>query len=285
MTTFAKVCLLTLAGLIAAGSASAQTITIFSDITHEDCVLAADNVGGYIYAYVFAMNMSNGVAAAQFSAPVPSCYPGGIYAGESAAPGVTIGNTQTGLTLVLNAPDCSGLPVLLTTIQVFVAALPPNTECCLFEVLPDPIAGSGQITIVNCNNQVETVFGGAVFVGDWYAPNYSNPYPAPGATDVPLNAQLDWDAVQCSCGLGIYYADVYFGTDPDPPKVVEFDQVALAGPYDPGPLQPDETYYWKLDLVDTDAGVRTTPVWSFTTTTALPVEETTWGRLKALMSE
>jgi hypothetical protein len=86
-----------------------------------------------------------------------------------------------------------------------------------------------------------------------------NPNPADGAEFVALDTQLSWTA-----GFGAKLHTVYFGDD--------FETVANATggiaqglpTYDPGPLEGEKVYYWRVDqfdIIETHKG----DVWSFTT--------------------
>jgi len=86
------------------------------------------------------------------------------------------------------------------------------------------------------------------------------PGPDDGAKDVALDAKLSWTA-----GKGAVMHDVYFGTDEaavaasDPST---FQGKLMDASFDPGPLEPFTSYYWKVDefaVVATNPG----PVWSF----------------------
>jgi hypothetical protein len=74
---------------------------------------------------------------------------------------------------------------------------------------------------------------------------------------------------------GVYSHRVYFGTDPNPPST------ALQFLQDPGPLEPNTTYYWRVTGF-TDNLPYEGPLWSFTTAGPLRAEASTWGRVKAL---
>jgi hypothetical protein len=92
----------------------------------------------------------------------------------------------------------------------------------------------------------------------------SNPYPADGARNVDINVTLSWTA-----GFEGALHTVYLGTD--------FDQVrqsnlgsTLVGQqsstnYDPGTLDYNQTYYWRIDEVDNQGTTVIGEVWSFTT--------------------
>ena len=86
----------------------------------------------------------------------------------------------------------------------------------------------------------------------------SQPSPANGATNVSKTPALSWTA-----GSGAISHDVYFGMDSSPP----FIGSQTAATYDPGTLQEETTYYWRIDE---NGAQGTTPgiVWSFTTGSA-----------------
>ncbi|MFH1718681.1 MAG: LamG-like jellyroll fold domain-containing protein, partial [Planctomycetota bacterium] len=86
-----------------------------------------------------------------------------------------------------------------------------------------------------------------------------NPNPADGAEFVATDAKLNWTA-----GFGAKLHTVYFGTD--------FDSVSNAAgglpqgttTYNPGPLEAEKIYYWRVDEFDAVATHKGN-VWSFTT--------------------
>lgn len=83
----------------------------------------------------------------------------------------------------------------------------------------------------------------------------ADPTPAPEATGVSLSAGLSWTA-----GRGAVSHNVYFGeTSPG-----AFRGSQVASTFDPGPLAPGTTYYWRVDGVN-ESGVTTGETWSFTT--------------------
>ncbi len=96
------------------------------------------------------------------------------------------------------------------------------------------------------------------------------PDPGIDATDVPLDATLSWRP-----GREAAAHQVHFGTD----SSAVADGAALvdtvADPtYGVGPLSLGTTYYWKIDEVnDATTGVWSGPVWNFTTTDYLVVED------------
>lgn len=111
-------------------------------------------------------------------------------------------------------------------------------------------------------------------------PAPSDPDPPDGAVGVPTQVLLMWRTSMPlgSCVMGTVYSGVYFGTTPDPPLVRGCTDGAW---YDPGPLAPDTTYYWRT--VACWAGQTALgPLWRFTTSTLIGVEPATWGRVKSM---
>ena len=89
----------------------------------------------------------------------------------------------------------------------------------------------------------------------------SYPSPTDGATNVALNADLNWTGGDPDPGDTVTY-DVYFGTSGSPPKVVGNQSATI---YDPGALNFGTTYYWKIVAWDNHGATATGPIWSFTT--------------------
>ena len=135
--------------------------------------------------------------------------------------------------------------------------------------------------------------GGAVVQLDWGSPSVpkqiipqaalslpvkaNSPSPSNGAVDIRQTATLDWSP-------GHYAAshEVYFGVDEEDVKNANTgspeykDSVALGSEgYDPGELEWDTTYFWRIDQVDNlnpeSPWIGT--VWSFTTADCLIVDD------------
>jgi hypothetical protein len=128
-----------------------------------------------------------------------------------------------------------------------------------------------------------TGWAGKAILGDGNVPPYvHNPVPPDSAESVALDQVLRWDSWAC-CNVADYYY-IAFGTDPDPPWFV--GQEIETKSFDPGPLQPNTTYYWQVAMNHwwgcPGGGSAVSPVWHFTTEPSNPVENTTWGRIKAL---
>jgi hypothetical protein len=83
-----------------------------------------------------------------------------------------------------------------------------------------------------------------------------DPVPGGGSTGIALDTDLSWSA-----GTGATSHDVYFGTNTSP----AFQGNVTATTFDPGGLQLNQTYYWRVDEVNAQ-GTTTGQLWSFTTT-------------------
>jgi len=83
----------------------------------------------------------------------------------------------------------------------------------------------------------------------------ASPDPDNNETDVATDKTLSW-----SDGGGADSFDVYFGTSS--PDESQGNQAGTT--FDPGTLDPDQTYYWRIDAKNTN-GTTTGDVWQFTT--------------------
>jgi hypothetical protein len=70
--------------------------------------------------------------------------------------------------------------------------------------------------------------------------------PADGAIEISLDANLTWSGGESQCEGRTATYDVYFGTASSPPLR---DNVS-AKSFDPGSLEPNTTYYWKVRASD-----------------------------------
>jgi len=85
-----------------------------------------------------------------------------------------------------------------------------------------------------------------------YAAKASNPSPPDGAKGVSPDTKLTWSGDESAASY-----DVYFGTKSPLPFVRRQTETT----FDPGPLDWDTTYYWKVDT----AGGAEGDIWKFTT--------------------
>jgi len=93
-------------------------------------------------------------------------------------------------------------------------------------------------------------------------PNEPNdPDPYNGETGVDLNANLYWKGGDPNPGDDATY-DVYFGTTNPPPLVTSNQSNEY---YDPGTMDYETTYYWKIFSWDLHGGQTEGPIWHFTT--------------------
>ena len=131
--------------------------------------------------------------------------------------------------------------------------------------------------LLDCESQYACATQG--YGGGYIGPAFE-PFPADQAVDVPASVDLTWTngpIEACGC-LGVPSTGMYFGTQPDPPGVFGNEPFET---YDPGPLLPGTTYYWRVDTWWC-GGYATSPVWSFTTSATVLVEHKTWGTVKRL---
>ncbi len=106
------------------------------------------------------------------------------------------------------------------------------------------------------------VYGSVIASGN-RAPNQpSSESPAETATDVTLDADFSWTGGDPDVGDTVTY-NVYFGTDNPPASLVSDDQAGTT--YDPGTLDYNTIYYWKIVATDNNGASTTGSVWSFTT--------------------
>ena len=84
--------------------------------------------------------------------------------------------------------------------------------------------------------------------------------PANSSTKVAVNQKLRWTATD-EDGDTLYY-DVYFGTASEPPLVSASQPSQI---FDPGTLENDTTYYWRIVVSDGKVANPESELWSFTT--------------------
>ena len=145
-----RVLVLSLMLVLAASSVFAQAgaINLFATPAGLSCDLF-DTVPGIFFAYAVHV-LSPGATASQWSAPVPGCMIAAIWLSDTPVFGVTIGNSQTGVSIGYGG--CLGSPIHVLTITLFAQAL--TTPCCVWSVLPNPNVPSGQIEVVDCGNNL-----------------------------------------------------------------------------------------------------------------------------------
>ena len=102
-----------------------------------------------------------------------------------------------------------------------------------------------------------------------------NPKPAYGATDVQVNAILSWTPADSAASH-----QLYFGPDKEAVRTAgagspedKGSKTLGAESYDPGLLEADTAYYWRVDEVDGQGNTSKGPIWIFTTGGFLLVED------------
>ena len=102
-----------------------------------------------------------------------------------------------------------------------------------------------------------------------------NPNPAFDATDVGMNAALSWTAADSAASH-----ELYFGTDKEAVRTADTSSPEYIGSkalgaeiHDPGLLDADTTYYWRVDEVDAQGNTSKGPLWIFTTGAFLVVDD------------
>jgi hypothetical protein len=102
-----------------------------------------------------------------------------------------------------------------------------------------------------------------------------NPKPLNDAADIGMNAILSWSASDSAASH-----QLYFGTEKEAVRnadtgSLEYKGTKLLGDemHNPDLLEPDTTYYWRVDEVDGQGNTSIGPLWSFTTGAFLLVDD------------
>jgi subtilisin family serine protease len=95
-----------------------------------------------------------------------------------------------------------------------------------------------------------------------FPPSCTNPVsPAAGATNVPVNSSLSWQAASGATGYILY-----FGTNNPPTNLVNGSDLGNVTTYTPSPaLNYSTTYYWKVIPYNADGQATGCSIWSFST--------------------
>lgn len=134
---------------------------------------------------------------------------------------------------------------------------------CRTVIALDLETGIGVILLTNSVNDAYAQITCKLFnFAENLPPNIpSNPDPKNKETDIDIDADLSWTGGDPN-GDYVFY-DVYFGISSSPPKVVSNQSETT---YDPGIMDFNTTYYWKIVAWEGSFGESTTgPIWSFTT--------------------
>ncbi|ETR72378.1 MAG: hypothetical protein OMM_01772 [Candidatus Magnetoglobus multicellularis str. Araruama] len=132
-----------------------------------------------------------------------------------------------------------------------------------------PCIDSGPIGVVyndpdNTRNNMGA-FGGPDAPVVNQAPNVpSNPQPANNSNGVSLLPTLSWNGTDPDSNDTLVY-DIYMGTTSTPSKVSSNQGNSN---YNPGELQKDVTYFWKIVVKDNHDNETVGPIWQFSTSTS-----------------
>jgi hypothetical protein len=102
-----------------------------------------------------------------------------------------------------------------------------------------------------------------------------NPQPAHGVTDVQLNAILSWTPADNAASHQLYFGmdkEVVRAADTGAPEYQGSKALGVES-HDPGLLEADTTYYWRADVVDAQGNTTKGPVWAFTTSAFILVDD------------
>jgi hypothetical protein len=117
--------------------------------------------------------------------------------------------------------------------------------------LDEPVPNGSRINIGAYGGTVQASMSPDLLIGQAF-----NPYPANGAVGVDRDAKLRWDP-----GLDADLHDVYFGTEYPLPLVSSQHMTQ----FDPGRMDRDTVYYWRIDEIDSQGNITVGAVWKFTT--------------------
>jgi hypothetical protein len=252
-------------------------------------------LGGIGYARVIVKNTVP-FEKVRFRAPIPPCS-GLAFGGDIVTDGTATGDSQSGIEITRSS--CTSGPGDIEVLQIIYAVVGPPTGTCQWSIEPYP--GDAMAEVIDCDgytgwadgNGAGIINGDCGLIGE---NNFIGPYrpvPVDGAGGVAVNALLEWTGPANTLWLADHPFDVPI------PGHNHFDDdvvysTGAAGttppPYDPGPLAPNTTYYWRgahfCFASCPHGGEGFSPNWdtgwTFTMEGALPAEEESWGRIKAL---
>ncbi|MEE9270167.1 MAG: hypothetical protein V3V49_07890 [Candidatus Krumholzibacteria bacterium] len=122
----------------------AGVLGLYGDPSGTDCNIV-DQTPGLVNVFI-VHQYTTGATAVQFSAPMPSCWAGATYLSDVLPFPLSVGNSQTGISLAYGA--CLVSPITVMSIAYFGTGI--GTPCCEYPVLPDPSVPEGQILVTDC---------------------------------------------------------------------------------------------------------------------------------------
>ena len=281
MRCLALAAVLTVAAVIPA-RAQWDRLMLASSPQLLDC--AASGSEGVLRFYVFHLG-TNGTRGCRFRVHLPDCLNSATLIGATPYHSA-VGDALSGITV--DYGECVTSDVMVMRVVVLLDV--PAEDCCRVYLLPHSESSSRKAEALDCNMNPFEVPANVLIVNssarsgcfcaacDNITPWAESPFPPDGSSDADLDPALSWDTVDPE-HVPTEHA-VYFGTDPVPPLVADWYQDYA---YDPGPLMPGTTYYWRVGVrFECGAAEAKGPVWQFTARSDVPVEATTWGRIKNL---
>lgn len=136
-------------------------ISVSGDPYGSDCFLwdvAPGLVTYYVVHYAWV-----GATASQFWAPKPWCL-GAVYLADAAVFPVTIGDSQTGVSIGYGS--CLNGPIHVLTLNFFAQGTSPN--CCCYFIYPHPQSETGDIEVVDCNDNLNSAYGWLGYINTDY---------------------------------------------------------------------------------------------------------------------
>jgi serine protease AprX len=161
----------------------------------------------------------------------------------------------------------------------YATVLAPGARASVrFVVIPQNTCTSCRVNIQAGVSLAGESFSASQDLAVSYSDNFSGsakayvatPLPDHFATDVPIGpATLYWTVGRSSIPPStVRQFKVYFGPDSSPPLLATIAVTSSpAGPVKSPPLQPNQSYYWRVDLDTTDNSTITGPLWTFRTAT------------------
>ena len=247
------------------------------------------DIPGYAFTlttFYVIHEITSGATGCRFSIPFADCMSGYMITGEYSSYTVS-GDIQSGITIDYTvAGPCQASTVVALTVNIFGT---PG-DCCYLVPHPHPASSARRAEAFDCAGGVVEVVsatglidaGGSCSCGllncNTIAPDVTNLSPPDGATEVPMNTVMTWNTFDPE-NMPTKHA-VFFGTSPDPPKVEDY---YLEYSYDPGPLAPETTYYWRVGAwTFCDFVLVEGPTWQFTTESPVAAKKSTWGSIKSI---
>ena len=215
--------------------------------------------------------------------------PGWFHLGDEWSFSSVIGTSVAGVSIGFGG--CMTAPTYLGVARFFADPI----TCADLRIVGHPTTPSGQIEVVDCNGTLTYPFSDAISAG--YEPCGVRPpanlFPADGAVGISLEPTLTWTwepSTGCPGGIGMITCHVYLGTEPN--NLVKVGTTFPSGPlesyeFTAGPLAPATLHYWRVRLLDDywncpGSQEAWSATQSFFTLGSVPVEMTTWGRIKGL---